>query len=119
MAFSFADTYNKERLFDVDTEGLEYISLDQLFAENGENRVYPIRAMYINRKGLYEDAPVYVTDDCMMNIPAHMTDTTEAILSDVEAIQAIRDGKVGVKIYHYFQKKYQRECFNVSFVDIA
>lgn len=118
MARSFASRFNKGRKFDIDTNGFQYASLADLFNANGADFVYPVRAIYINTKGKYNDAPVIATDDCFVNCPSHMTETARDILADDEAIADINGGKVGFQIYTYTQTKYNRDCFGINFVDV-
>ena len=115
----FASKYNKTRKFDIDTNGFEFTSTADLFNQNGKDYVYPIRAMFINTKGKYSDNPVVATDSFFVDFPAHMCDTCREILNDDDAVAAINAGKVGFKLYSYVQKKYNRQCYGVEFVDIA
>lgn len=115
---SFASRFNKEKKFDIDTNGFQYNSIVDMFNFNGENWVYPLRAIYINTKGKYQDAPVFATDDCFVNIPSHMIDTAREILTDEQAIAEINNGKVGFQIYSYHNGRYNKDCFGVRFVDM-
>lgn len=117
MAFSFAKSFNKERLFDIDTSEFEYCSLEDLYAEVGEGP-FEIRGVYINTKGLYDDAPVLAIDDRYVNLPAHLVDACRAMLSDNRCVRAINDGKCGFKIYTYRQKRFNKECYSVEWVDL-
>ena len=127
--FSFARQYNTERLFDVDTEGLEYFELQDIYSDDDE--VFTIEAIYINTKGNFDDRPCLVANcDSMLanggesfrgyvNLPAHLTATCRDILRDKNAVAAINAGKVGFTIYRYFAKKYNdRECYSIRWVDI-
>lgn len=118
MGKSFASRFNKSRKFDIDTTNFQYASLCDLFNQNGAEFVYPVRAIYINTKGKYADAPVIATDDCFVNCPSHMTETAREILADDEAIADINAGKVGFQIYGYTASKYHKDCFGVEFVDV-
>ena len=117
--FSFAKTYNTERLFDVDTSNFEYVSLQELYdnVEGDEEYKFPVRAIYINTKSEYGDAPVIATDSCYVNIPQHLVDTCRAILRDPAAVQAINDGAVAFTIYKYEQKRFNRECYSIRWAD--
>ena len=85
----FASKYNKTRKFDIDTNGFEFAAPADLFNQNGKDYVYPIRAMFINTKGKYNDNPVVATDSFFVDFPAHMCDTCREILNDDEAVAAI------------------------------
>lgn len=128
MAFSFSKKFNKERLFNVDTSNFEYMSLEELFYDSVEinggdselasETVYKIRGVYINTKGNYDPAPVIATDECYVNLPSHMTETCMAMLADPSCIKAINDGKCGFTIYQYEQKRYNKTCYSVRWVDM-
>ena len=115
---SYFSKFNKGRKFDFDTTGFEYRSLAELYNENGANQVYPLTAMYVNSKSNFGVAPVFATTDCFVNIPSHMVDVVNQILADEEAIKAINEGKIGFVIYPYTQKKFNKTCYGVNFVDI-
>ena len=119
---SFAKKHNKERLFEVNTEGLPYLNLEEVYGQYGKNAVYRVDALYINRHGIDDDAPVavvqYDKDRFMLNMPSHMTATAEDILSDTDDIADIKSGKVGVKIYPYHSKSYNKDCYGITWVDL-
>lgn len=118
MAFSFEKSYNRGGKFSIDTNGFGYMSLADLFAQNGADRVYPLAAIYINTKSQFGNAPVFATNEYFVNVPKHMLDTAQAILSDSDAIDAINSHMVGFKIHQYIQKRFNRVCYGVNFVDI-
>ena len=119
---SFAEKHNKTRIFEIETEGLEYLSPEEAFNEYGKEAVYRLDALFINRKGMYDDAPVAVVAinnyRFMLNMSAHMTEEVEKILEDSADIKDIKAGKVGIKLRPYHQKKFNRDCFGQEFVDI-
>lgn len=95
---------------------------EEAFNKYGKDAVYRLDALFINRKGNYDDAPVAVVttnnDQFMLNMPAHMTEEVEKILADSTDIKDIKSGKVGIKLRPYHQKKFNRDCFGQEFVDI-
>lgn len=135
MAFSISKKYNKEKLFKINTDGFEYISLEDLYKERESNvlvedfedpekvkeiveeTIYQVRGIYINTKGLYDDAPVVALDSAYVNLPAHMTQICREILSDPQAIAAINAGRVGFTIYEYEKPQYHKTCYSVRWVD--
>ena len=125
MAFSFASSFNTKRLFDIDTSDFEYKKLEELWNENSDivgeeevcTKVFPVCGLYLNRKSMYDPQPVVATDECYVNLPANMFDSALEILSDPRAIRAINDGKVGFQIEKYYQKRYQKYCYSVIWVD--
>ena len=125
MAFSFASSFNTKRLFDIDTSDFEYKKLEELWDENSEivaeeevcTKVFPVCGLYLNRKSMYDPQPVVATDECYVNLPANMFDSALEILSDPRAINAINAGKVGFQIDKYYQKRYEKYCYSVIWVD--
>lgn len=135
MAFSISKKYNKEKLFKINTDGFEYISLEDLYKERESNvviedfedpeevkeiveeTIYQVRGIYINTKGLFDDAPVVALDSAYVNLPAHMTQICREILSDPQAIAAINAGCVGFTIYAYEKPQYHKTCYSVRWVD--
>lgn len=114
--FSFSKKYNTERLFDIDTTDFEYISLKELYED--EEKVYTVHGVYINTKGLFDDAPVVAISNSYVNLPAHMTAMCKEMLNDKQAIDAINNGEVGFTIYKYVQKTFNRDCYSIRWVDI-
>ena len=114
--FSFSKRYNKEKAFAIDTSTFEYASLEEIY-ENDE-KVYPVRGVYINEKSLYDPAPVVATDEYYVNLPAHMVDECRDMLADRQAISAINRGLVGFTIYKYHQARYNKDCYSVKWVDL-
>lgn len=135
MAFSISKKYNKEKLFKINTDGFDYISLEDLYKERESNilvedfedpeevkeiveeTIYQVRGIYINTKGLYDDAPVVALDSAYVNLPAHMTQICREILADPQAIAAINAGRVGFTIYAYEKPQYHKTCYSVRWVD--
>lgn len=125
MAFSFANSFNTKRLFDIDTSDFEYKKLEELWNENSDivaeeevcTKVFPVCGLYLNKKSMYDPQPVVATDECYVNLPASMFDSALEILSDPRAIAAINAGKVGFQIDKYYQKRYEKYCYSVIWVD--
>lgn len=117
MSIKFSQ-FNKVRKFYVETESFTYESLKDLYNNNGKDFVYPLTAIFINRKTKFDPAPVFATDKFFVNIPSHMLEVCENILSSDEAIDTINNGCVGFKVYPYKNSRFNKECFGVTFVDL-
>ena len=100
-------------------DNMEYKTLEMLFNENGsdENKVYTVWGAYIN-EGKYGKQGLLVTDDCYVNLPKHLTDDVENIRADENIINQINKGQAGFTIYHYYSRKYNKDCFSLNWVDI-
>lgn len=115
---SFASKRAKGSKFDINTEGFEYKSLDELVKENGINTQYKILGFYINKKSRYGDAPVAICEGFFANFPNHMLEEVKEILQDPEDIADIKAGKVGFTIEEYTSKTYGTDCLGVQWVDL-
>lgn len=115
-----ANKYNKTKVFDFSIpQDFKYVSLSELFQRNGKDKVYPVKAIYINKKSRYSDAPVVATDCELVNCPAHLTDTVKQMLQDDEVIEAVNRGKLGFTIYQYENKQQGHNLyFSINWVDM-
>lgn len=94
--------YNKGNAFrDVDTEGMEYVALKDVYDEKNPDKVFKIKAVYINPKSKLGKSCVAVGEDVQYNLPNFEVETVEAMLTDDEVIKAIKAGKVGFTIRPY------------------
>lgn len=119
--FSFSKRYNSTKIFDIDTEGFEYMNLEDLAeadAKSEEPQVYIIKGVYINKKSLYDPSPVVALDTCYVNLPAHLLDACSEMMSNPVAVKEINEGHCGFRIESYHQKKYNRDCYTVEWVDL-
>lgn len=118
---TFASKFNKVG-FGFDTSNFEYIKLADIFNSNdkgGNDVVHPINGIFVHasKNGL-GDSPVIIDAEAkkLVNLPSHMAETAREILADSEAVEAIKNGKVGYTIYEY--ESHGKKCYNVSFVDL-
>lgn len=114
-----ASKYNKGNGFNFRVpETFCYMGLDELFKQNGENHVYTVKALYINKKSQYGDAPVIATDECLVNAPSHLLDTVVEMIGDTEVHEAANDNKLGFTIYQYTTDKRKGVYYSIKWVDI-
>ena len=93
---SIASKYNHGVHFNVQFSAeTPFTSLANLYNNNGAGYVYLLRALFINSKNRYGDAPVAVVgeDDNMVkvNLPRFMLDTVNNMLLDTEFIEAVNN----------------------------
>lgn len=93
-------------------------TLEELYKENGKDKVYTVRGMYINTKGIYGENPVIVCDDCYVSLPKHLTPAVKEIRGDKQLVEDVNNGKVGFEIYEYFQPTYKKTCYSINWLDI-
>ena len=116
---TFANKYNKTT-FEIDTTGFKYVKLGDIFNskdEGGKDVIHHIDGVYIHKSQLGY-SPVIIDVECkrLVNLPSHTADTVREILSDVEAVETIKAGKVGYTIYEY--ESHSKKCYSISFVDM-
>ena len=75
-----------------------------------------IRGFFISH-GRYGEGAVLVTDDCYINLPAHMTHKVKMIIEDPETIQQINEGRAGFQIYS-FDNSNGGKSYSVRFIDM-
>lgn len=95
----------------------DFYPLSELYSEDPE-ATWIIRAIWINPNTNFGEQPVFTLEDRYVNIPGHMLQNCKDIINDEEAVQQINDGKLGFTIYTYKDKKFGKECYSVTFVDI-
>lgn len=116
---SFASKFNKTT-FGIDTADFQYTKLADIFNseyEGGKDVVHIISGLYVHKSQL-GDSPVIIDEvnKRLVNMPSHTAETVREILADDEAVQTIKDGKVGYTIYEY--ESHGKKCYSISFVDL-
>lgn len=116
---SFASKFNKTT-FGIDTTDFQYTKLADIFnSENdgGKDVIHNINGLYVHKSQL-GDSPLIIdeTNKRLVNLPGHTAETVREILADDEAVQTIKDGKVGYTIYEY--ESHGKKCYSISFVDL-
>lgn len=118
MTTSFAAKHNvKPNPFTFKTPEMHpFKKPAELVNENGIDKTYIVRAMYVNKGGQFGDEPVIVTDEFILNAPSHILDTVRGVIDDSESCHLINDGEVAFKLYEY-KNKYGQQ-FSVTWVDV-
>lgn len=114
-------SFNKERLFDIDTQNLEYTNLETLAKENGSDNdhVYVINGVYIGTKSDFDpETPMVAIDGYYVNLPVHQLSEVKSMLDSRQAIQAINNGEAGFIIESYYKAKYKKTCYKAVWVDV-
>lgn len=122
MAFTSFTSFNRERLFDIDTTGFEYFKLRDLYEADGEDVVYVIRGIYLGTKSEFADeSPIVALDDRYVNLPQFQLAEIKEMLASKYAISAINRGEGGFKIQKYIKKLKtgSRVCYKAVWVDVA
>lgn len=124
--FSF-ERFNKERLFDFDTQAIsgEYTNLEGLYKRDGEGAVYQVKGVYISTKSEFADeSPIVALADTYVNFPQHQLKDIKDMLDDSNAIKAINDGYAGFVIRKYTKnikakngKLKPKDCYSAEWCD--
>lgn len=86
---------------DIETKGLQYKSLEDLFGHYGADHTYKVRGLFVNSKRKYGAQPVGILEDCLVNLPRYTLEAVQEMLDTDEIIEAIKSDKVGFSIYKY------------------
>ena len=115
---SFAKRFNtaKTRFEYQAPENTPFFKPAELVEKNGIEKVYTLKACYVNKKGLYGNEPVLITDTHLINAPTHFAETVENVLKDANAVKLINAGKVGFKFYEY-ENRYGKQ-HGIQWVDL-
>ena len=116
---SFASKFNKTT-FGIDTTDFKYTKLSDIFnseSEGGKDFIHNINGLYVHNSPL-GDSPVIIDEKNkrLVNLPGHTARTLCEILDDDDAVEDIKDGKVGYTIYEY--ESHGKKCYSISFVDL-
>lgn len=115
---SFAKKFNtaKAQFTYEAPENTPFAKPADLVGLNGIDKVYLLKGCYINKKGLYGNEPVLITETHFVNAPSHLAETITNVLKDENAIKLVNLNKVGFKFYSY-ENKYGQQ-YGVEWVDL-
>lgn len=94
---------NSGAFVDVNTQGFKYVPLKVVYTSEGD-KPYPIKGLFINTKGKYGKEAVAIGDKVLINLPSYTVEDVEAMLKDDVVIDAIKQGRVGIKSVPYTNK---------------
>ena len=102
MKFKIDSELNKGvRRFDyVITDNHEYRKLEELFSDDPD-AVYVVKMFYTNKKSKFGDNEVVVTDDYIINLPKHLTESVKKIIKDPKYLELIEKSRFAFSIYEY------------------
>lgn len=91
---------NSGAFVDVNTQDFKYVSLRDLYTAEGD-KPYTIKGLFINNKGKFGKEAVAIGDKVLINLPSYTVEDVEAMLTDDIVIDAIKQGRVGIKAVPY------------------
>ena len=123
MAYSSFASFNRERLFDVDTSDFDYIKLKDLHERDGQDHIYIVRGVYIGTKSEFADeSPLVAIDDFYVNLPQFQLLDIKEMLNSKQAINAINNGEAGFIIEEYvktLKSGAKKKCYKAVWVDVV
>ena len=111
--------FNKSELLFKDNERFEdFLTLEELFKENGIDEQYLVKGVY-SYKSTYGEGCFIKSAGFNISLPSHLLETVKEIREDEESIKAINERKVYVGIYSYtLPDKYPNKVFySVNFFE--
>lgn len=116
--FSFASLFNKTS-FGIDITDFPFVKLTDIYnseKDGGGDVVHPINGMYVHKSKL-GDSPVIIDAENkrLVNLPQFTGNTVREILANSDAVDAIKENKVGYTIYKY--ESHAKKCYGINFVD--
>lgn len=111
-----ASKYNKGTFTFEIPEHFKYQRLEDLAEKCGLDTIHKVNSIFINSKSQYGENGVIATDNCLVNMPKHLTNDLRNMLSDDELIQAVNAGLFGFKIRTYTNDK--GLFYSVKWIDI-
>lgn len=125
MTSKFASKYNHNGSYKYHApKEANYINLRDMFKRDGKEATHTVKALYINTKSKFGDAPVAVTiteekdnqQVDLVNLPSFMLSTVKDMIQDDELTEAIDNGEFGFTIYEYEGKN--GYGFSAEWVDV-
>lgn len=114
---SFAEKYNKGNVnpFKFDLNGYDFTSLKELY-NSDPNKVHALDGFYFTR-GKFGIKVVVVMSDVKkrVDMPIHLTKLFNDIVNNMNAVNDIKNGKVGFVVRKY--ESHGRNCHTITFKD--
>lgn len=119
MKFNFdSELNNRINRFNYElTDKHEYKKLEELY-KNNKDGYYVIRMFYTNKKSKFGDNEVVVTDEYIVNLPKHLTDSVKKIVDNDKYLELINQGKFAFNIYEYEYAK-GKKAYSVNWGTIS
>lgn len=114
---------NANAFMDIDTTDFNYVSLKDLQEEVGK-KPYTIKGLFLNSKGKFGEEAVAIGDHILINLPRYVVDNVKRMLEDSVVIDAIKQGRVGIKVHQYtnsFSKQKDgsiKKFYSVEWIDL-
>ena len=108
--------FNHTNIFDVDTKDFKWVNLETLY-NTDPDKTYTLLGLF-TKGSKFGKEPDAIIQGYKVNLPRHLLDTVEDILDDDQVVEAIKDGKVGFKVYKYHSNTYNKDAYSVTWLDL-
>ena len=111
--------FNKSEVLFKDSERLDtFVTLEELFKENGKDKKYLVKGVY-SYESSYGKGCFIKSEGFNISLPSHLLNTINSIREDKESVDEINEGKVYVEIYSYtLPDKYPNKVFySINFTE--
>lgn len=115
-----SNTYGKNNaLYTFKCDNPVYKKLKDLYTENGPDKVYTLRALYLANKSQHPHPVAALDSDIFADLPAHLMENVKNWRADTVLTDLINKGLVGTTIYTYESENYgKKTCYSIDLVDI-
>lgn len=115
-----AEKYNKKanKFTYQMPENAGFYSLKDVYANDKNALPLKLRGLYINTKSKFGKQAIALTDNYYVTLPNHLICVVEDMLKDDDFINAVNSSLVYFDIEKYYSKRYNKECYNVTWIDM-
>lgn len=115
-----SNTYgNKSGNYTFKCDTPVYKKLKDLYTENGPDKVYTLRALYLANKSQHPHPVAALDVDTLADLPAHLMENVKNWRADTVLTDLINKGLVGITIYTYEAENFgKKTCYSIDLVDI-
>ena len=109
--------YNKKSLssvWNIDTKDFEFFKAQDIELDV----VHRLYGLFISKGGKYGDSASAILSDKFVSISNSYLEEVQNVLNDNEAVEEIKQGKVGIKFTKFHNKKYNKDGYAIEFVEL-
>lgn len=114
---SLANKYNRPQFSFTGSDDFEYKKMIDLYNEN-PNKVYKLKAFFINPKNKYGLTATIVTETEFINCNECTAKILQNMQDDREVIDACNNDKLGFKFIKKHSNKFNTDFCVVEFIDL-
>lgn len=109
------DLNYKSRIdWEIDTKYMDFAKCGEM----QQGTPLKLHGVFITPDKGYGRGAVAILDDVLLNLPQRYVETVDTILSDDEMIEEIKEEKVAIEISTFTSKKYKKDGYDITFVEV-